>query len=58
MPHVHMHIIPRKKGDWADNDDIYKELDESKHKGVDNEDRKPRTKEEMSYEANELRKLF
>lgn len=53
-----MHIIPRKKGDWADNDDIYKELDESKHKGVDNEDRKPRTKEEMSYEANELRKLF
>lgn len=51
-----MHIIPRKKGDWADNDDIYKELDEKK--GVDNEDRKPRTAEEMRDEANELRVYF
>ncbi|KAJ3199251.1 hypothetical protein HDU82_000595 [Entophlyctis luteolus] len=23
VPHVHVHIIPRRKGDWADNDDIY-----------------------------------
>jgi bis(5'-adenosyl)-triphosphatase len=53
-----MHIIPRKKGDWADNDDIYKELDDSKSRNVDNEDRKPRSTEEMSKEANELRALF
>lgn len=51
-----MHVIPRKKGDWANNDDIYAELDKSK--GVDNEDRKPRTQEEMSKEANELRVYF
>jgi len=54
VPHVHMHIIPRKQGDWANNDDIYEELDKKK-KGVDNEDRKPRTEQEMSLEANELR---
>ncbi|KAG1056581.1 hypothetical protein G6F42_028811 [Rhizopus arrhizus] len=57
VPHVHMHIIPRKQGDWANNDDIYEELDKKK-KGVDNEDRKPRTEQEMSLEANELRLYF
>lgn len=56
MPHVHMHVIPRRKGDWPENDDIYKDLDEKK--GVDNEKRKPRTEEEMSKEANELRVYF
>jgi bis(5'-adenosyl)-triphosphatase len=53
-----MHVIPRKKGDWADNDDIYKELDQKNKKGVDNEERKPRTEEEMKIEANELRNYF
>ncbi|KAG2213988.1 hypothetical protein INT47_001258 [Mucor saturninus] len=57
VPHVHIHVVPRKKGDWAQNDDIYKELDQQK-KGVDNEDRKPRTQEEMAVEADELRSLF
>ncbi|CAO3669615.1 unnamed protein product [Rhizopus stolonifer] len=56
VPHVHMHIIPRKKGDWANNDDIYEELDQKK--GMDNEERKPRTEEEMKQEADELRALF
>jgi bis(5'-adenosyl)-triphosphatase len=50
-----MHIIPRKKGDWANNDDIYEELDK---KGVDNEERKPRSETEMADEANELRVYF
>jgi hypothetical protein len=27
VPHVHVHIIPRKKGDWANNDDIYPEIE-------------------------------
>ncbi|KAL7308232.1 Dinucleoside triphosphate hydrolase [Mucor circinelloides] len=57
VPHVHMHIIPRKQGDWENNDDIYEELDKKK-KGVDNEDRKPRTEQEMGLEANELRLYF
>ncbi|KAI8972680.1 HIT-like domain-containing protein [Pilobolus umbonatus] len=56
VPHVHVHVIPRKKGDWANNDDIYEALDKSK--GVDNEDRKPRTIEEMKTEADELRAYF
>ncbi|KAI7901561.1 HIT-like domain-containing protein [Cokeromyces recurvatus] len=56
VPHVHMHIIPRKKGDWANNDDIYEDLD--KKKGVDNEDRQPRSLEEMKQEADELRVYF
>ena len=55
-----MHIIPRKKGDWPNNDDIYQELDKKKNDklGVDNEGREPRTEEEMSLEANELRLYF
>ena len=48
-----MHVIPRKKGDWANNDDIYTELD-----GVDNEKREPRTNEEMGKEAKDLRIYF
>jgi bis(5'-adenosyl)-triphosphatase len=27
VPHVHLHIIPRKKGDWMNNDDIYEVID-------------------------------
>ncbi|KAI8885099.1 bis-triphosphatase-like protein [Backusella circina FSU 941] len=57
VPHVHMHIIPRKNGDWANNDDIYEELD-NKKKGVDNDDRTPRSETEMAIEANELRVYF
>ncbi|KAG1038019.1 hypothetical protein G6F43_012757 [Rhizopus delemar] len=56
VPHVHMHLIPRKKGDWANNDDVYEELDKSK--GVDNEGRPPRTEEDMKQEADELRVYF
>ncbi|GAN05159.1 protein FRAGILE HISTIDINE TRIAD [Mucor ambiguus] len=57
VPHVHMHIIPRKAGDWTNNDDVYQELDKKKQ-GVDNEDRTPRTEREMSAEASELRTYF
>ncbi|KAI9262580.1 HIT-like domain-containing protein [Helicostylum pulchrum] len=56
VPHVHMHVIPRRSEDWANNDDIYKDLDEKK--GVDNEEREPRTEEDMGKEANELRVYF
>ncbi|KAJ3182886.1 hypothetical protein HDU85_002489 [Gaertneriomyces sp. JEL0708] len=70
VAHVHIHIIPRKKGDWANNDDIYTAIDESEKdmsqqfekeaptKRVDNEERKPRTQEDMAEEAASLRQLF
>ncbi|KAJ3047377.1 hypothetical protein HK097_011585 [Rhizophlyctis rosea] len=74
VPHVHVHIIPRKRGDWADNDDIYPELDRKEkelgkelkdqhepHKAVprvDNEERKPRSQDEMAAESASLRKFF
>lgn len=28
VPHVHVHILPRKTGDFKKNDDVYKALDE------------------------------
>uniref|UniRef100_A0A453KCU9 HIT domain-containing protein n=1 Tax=Aegilops tauschii subsp. strangulata TaxID=200361 RepID=A0A453KCU9_AEGTS len=61
VPHVHIHVIPRKKGDFENNDEIYdidvkeKELKEKLDLDVE---RKDRTMEEMSHEANEYRALF
>jgi len=59
--HSHVHIIPRRFGDWANNDDIYKELDQTKPGDVtkvDNEDRQPRSLEEMKEEADRLKVFF
>ncbi|KAM3582945.1 hypothetical protein VKS41_004701 [Umbelopsis sp. WA50703] len=61
VPHVHIHIIPRKVDDWANNDEIYDELDGKKAATigkVDNDERKPRTIEEMKEEAERLRPFF
>ncbi|ORZ05231.1 HIT-like domain-containing protein [Absidia repens] len=64
VPHVHMHIIPRRKDDYENNDDIYEDLDENKQRqhnipmGADNEDRKPRSAADMAEEADRLRLLF
>ncbi|CAG8508409.1 6618_t:CDS:2, partial [Ambispora gerdemannii] len=70
VPHCHVHIIPRKVGDWANNDDIYKEIDKLKLGKIyqanenstlfkiDNEERKPRSPEEMAKEAEFLRQFF
>jgi bis(5'-adenosyl)-triphosphatase len=64
VPHVHIHVIPRVKGDWMDNDDIYPAINHNekimseallKKGGPDNEDRKPRTQEEMGLESSKLR---
>ncbi|KAG0177130.1 hypothetical protein DFQ28_011037 [Apophysomyces sp. BC1034] len=56
VPHVHMHVIPRKAHDYANNDDIYDDLD--KRKAVDNEERQPRTEDDMAEEADKLRVFF
>lgn len=38
VQHVHVHIMPRRKGDFERNDDIYDELER-----VDADNRPPRT---------------
>ncbi len=53
VPHVHVHILPRCKADFARNDQVYEELD-----SMANDTRKPRTAAEMAAEALELRALF
>lgn len=60
VPHVHIHILPRRKGDFLSNDQVYDELNKQNlTRGVDaEEDRKPRTKDEMAAEAASLRPLF
>jgi bis(5'-adenosyl)-triphosphatase len=56
VPHVHVHILPRKKDDFEKNDDVYEELEEIK---LDESFRRPpRTQEAMKEEADELRALF
>ncbi|KAL1922516.1 uncharacterized protein VTP21DRAFT_10055 [Calcarisporiella thermophila] len=55
VPHVHIHILPRRKNDFARNDDIYHELERVK---MDDEYRHPRSQEDMATEASKLRKLF
>uniref|UniRef100_A0A0D9XNI3 Bis(5'-adenosyl)-triphosphatase n=2 Tax=Oryzinae TaxID=1648021 RepID=A0A0D9XNI3_9ORYZ len=62
VPHVHIHVIPRRKGDFEKNDEIYDAIDvkerELKEKLDLDIERKDRTMEEMAHEANEYRALF
>uniref|UniRef100_A0A8C1ZPF7 Fragile histidine triad diadenosine triphosphatase n=1 Tax=Cyprinus carpio TaxID=7962 RepID=A0A8C1ZPF7_CYPCA len=57
VKHVHVHVLPRKAGDFDKNDSIYDEL--QKH-DRENEDvpSKWRSEEEMAKEATELHSLF
>lgn len=62
VPHVHIHILPRKVGDFERNDVIYdliedKEKELKKKLDLDKE-RMDRTADEMAKEADELRVLF
>ena len=58
VPHVHFHILPRKKGDYERNDDVYEELEKQELNNVFEKSREPRTAETMAKEAKELRDLF
>ncbi|XP_055812903.1 bifunctional bis(5'-adenosyl)-triphosphatase/adenylylsulfatase FHIT isoform X2 [Solanum dulcamara] len=62
VPHVHIHIIPRKSGDFEKNDEIYDALDvkekEMKQSLDLDKERKDRSIEEMAEEADKYRKLF
>ncbi|KAL3742484.1 hypothetical protein ACJRO7_017889 [Eucalyptus globulus] len=62
VPHVHIHILPRKGGDFKENDEIYDAIDEKEKELKQNlnldKERKDRSSEEMTQEAGEYRKLF
>jgi len=57
VKHVHVHIMPRRPGDFQNNDQIYEEL--QKHDKDFNKDAsKLRSNDEMEHEASLLRKYF
>ena len=60
VPHVHVHMLPRRPNDFKRNDDVYEHLDNQNLDRVieEEEERKPRTLEEMAQEAATLRTLF
>eukprot|EP00258_Populus_trichocarpa_P030990 XP_024447009.1 bifunctional bis(5'-adenosyl)-triphosphatase/adenylylsulfatase FHIT [Populus trichocarpa] len=62
VPHVHIHIIPRKGGDFEKNDEIYDAIDEKekelKQKLDLDKERSDRSMEEMAQEADDYRLLF
>ncbi|KAM6470834.1 bis(5'-adenosyl)-triphosphatase isoform 1-T1 [Liasis olivaceus] len=57
VKHVHVHVLPRKAGDFDRNDNIYDEL---QHHDKEEEDSpsKWRSEEEMAVEAAILKKYF
>ncbi|ELU15893.1 hypothetical protein CAPTEDRAFT_196003 [Capitella teleta] len=55
VTHCHVHILPRKKGDFEDNDDVYDKLEKHDKEVMTS---KWRTDEEMSKEATLIRKNF
>lgn len=65
VPHVHVHILPRRNGDFNRNDDVYDHLEnQALHEVFDASrvdpaaERKPRSVEEMAAETSTLRSLF
>ncbi|CAL5227730.1 g10745 [Coccomyxa viridis] len=66
VPHVHVHVLPRRPGDFKNNDDVYDAIDDASKAAVSGEgekldldaERKVRTPEEMAAEAQELRVAF
>ncbi|KAF2909229.1 hypothetical protein DAI22_11g011301 [Oryza sativa Japonica Group] len=58
VPHVHVHIVPRRKEDFENNDNN-KGMMNAKNETLDLDiERKDRTMEEMAQEAKEYRALF
>ncbi|XP_054640079.1 bis(5'-adenosyl)-triphosphatase isoform X3 [Dunckerocampus dactyliophorus] len=55
VKHVHVHVLPRKAGDFEDNDSVYQELQKHDRQGQDVPS-KWRSEEEMAEEASILRK--
>ena len=53
---MHVHILPRRPGDYLNNDDIYRDL--AKHDKEDSTIGKWRSDDEMAREADFLKNLF
>ncbi|XP_010553789.1 PREDICTED: bifunctional bis(5'-adenosyl)-triphosphatase/adenylylsulfatase FHIT [Tarenaya hassleriana] len=62
VPHVHIHVLPRKGGDFEKNDEIYDAIDEKekelKQKLDLDKERTDRSLEEMANESDGYRPLF
>ena len=62
MPHFHAHIIPRRKGDFKVNDDIYDALDQSERDMpraiIEDSKRQARSDQQMHDEAQYLAEKF
>lgn len=57
VKHVHVHVLPRKAGDFEKNDSIYDELQKHDRESEDDSSQW-RSEEERAKEASELRSLF
>ena len=57
VEHVHLHVLPRIKGDFERKEDIYRELRDDR-KAMERGERKLRSIEEMAEEADIFRKLL
>ena len=53
VPHVHVHLLPRRAGDFANNDDIYGEIER-----VDSGKEGVRSELEMGEEAQVYSKIL
>ena len=63
VPHVHVHILPRRKGDFHDNDEVYKVLEEHDNESANSATvvdgiGEFRAEDEMSKEASQLAQFF
>ena len=61
VEHVHVHLLPRKKGDFESNDDVYKALDvhdKQRSESYEVENKFFRSEEDMSKEAAGLACFF
>ena len=53
VAHVHIHILPRRRGDFERNDEVHERID-----ALDSDNRPPRSAVEMASESFVLRGLF
>ncbi|GLD92024.1 hypothetical protein PINS_up000557 [Pythium insidiosum] len=60
VPHVHIHVLPRRTDDFARNDDVYTEIERHEQQLHMDADamRQARSAHEMAMEATALRQLF
>eukprot|EP00834_Sanchytrium_tribonematis_P009082 NODE_1469_length_994_cov_0.446927.p1 type:complete len:157 gc:universal NODE_1469_length_994_cov_0.446927:538-68(-) len=56
VPHVHLHILPRKPNDFSRNDDIYDVLE--KRARIDVDEMPPRSADEMHKESTLIREAL